>query len=113
MHVNAVCVLTNFTEKPVQIVRTHLERPSGLRNLLRWRKLKNLKDGLVVLYAHPNRGQRLIAVFPTPLNTAVATAIFTVLPPIYNQHGDFIATVVFTDQYGNEYRTRNLTFEGR
>lgn len=113
MHVRAEFSLANIADKPIEIVRAHLEPPAGLLGAWRWRRVRDLKDGLVALMESYDGSQRLRAVFPTPRDTAYASVLFSIQPPICSGGENLKATIVLTDQYGNEHKVKNLVIPSR
>jgi len=72
--------------------------------------IKETKTVTSIMIQHPSRNN--YGDFPILANsTARGLAMFWIVPPIKNTGKDFKATVVFTDQFGNDHQVKNIIFK--
>ncbi len=89
--------VTNIAKEAIHMHRAHIVRPRKART-----------DGEVfVIDPRTNcAGDWMLA----PRSTAQVLTQFFVHPPVCKEGEDFKAKIVFTDQFGNEHKTKWIVF---
>ena len=108
MHIRADFLATNITMQEIQIARVELRRPHGIRARWRWR-MANSSVTMRPIINSTRINATMRCLYPyAPGEVSMA---FSVEPPICSPGESLIATVVFTDNLGNEHECKNLSFK--
>lgn len=88
--------VTNITGNPVRLLAARISRPRTEGYLLARHPEENVYGSYPIL----------------PGQTTEVSSDFWVIPPVRKVGEDFKATVILTDQYGNEHKIKNVAFKG-